>query len=229
MLRAIALDDEPMPLEILQHYADQMPDTLQLLEVFTSVLEAKAFLDREEVDLVLLDIQMPMLSGIDFYVLFGKGRLLIFTTAFRDFALEGFNLNAVDYLLKPFDFDRFRSAVEKAELIHLGRESVINREASLRVRTGNSWVKLDTRQILYIEAMGDYLRIHSHTGRPVVTRMTMKAMAEQLDENFLRIHKSYIVRIDQLTTIASRYVEIGNIHLPVGETFGPIRLRGKEL
>lgn len=219
MIRAIALDDEPLPLEILRAFCERIPDEISLLATFSKVTEAKQFLETEEVDLIFLDIQMPFLSGLDFYRLFGADKLLILTTAYSDFALESFDLGAVDYLLKPFDFERFHQAVKKA----LRYQSTASKSAAkdvLWVKSDSRQVRVELHQILYIEAMADYLRIFLENGKPLVTRMTLKKMVEELDENFVRIHKSYIVRKDKITAKSPKEVQVGSVTLPVGSALG---------
>ncbi len=218
MIRAIALDDEPLPLEILGNFCARISGEIQLLAAFSKVTEAKQFLESQEVDLIFLDIQMPFLSGLDFYRLFGGEKLLILTTAYSDFALDGFNLGAVDYLLKPFDFERFHQAVKKAVKFQLANSHTST--ASMWIKSDSKQVKVELDQVLYIEAMADYLRIFVENGRPLVTRMTLKKMGELLDENFVRIHKSYIVRKDKITAKGPKEVQIGSVTLPVGALLG---------
>ncbi len=219
MIKAIALDDEPLPLEILRTFCERIPEEISLLAAFSKVTEAKQFLETEKVDLIFLDIQMPFLSGLDFYRLFGSDKLLILTTAYSDFALEGFNLGAVDYLLKPFDFERFHQAVKKA-LRYKSAVVKTQTEGVLWIKSDAKQVRVNLSEILYIEAMSDYLRIFMEQGKPLVTRMTLKKMLEELDENFVRIHKSYIVRKDKITAKSTKEVQIGTVRLPVGSSIG---------
>lgn len=218
MLKAIALDDEPLPLEILQTFCERIPEEIQLVKTFSKVPDAKQFLEFEQVDLIFLDVQMPLLSGIEFYKLFGKNKLLILTTAFSEFALEGFNLNAVDYLLKPFDFERFKKSVEKAHL-HLAMLSPAKEGAFIWVKVDSKQIKIELEKVVYIEGMADYLRIHLDDEKPIVTRMTMKKMMEMLDSDFLRIHKSYIIREDKITAKSSKEVQLGEVTLPISASY----------
>lgn len=218
MLKAIALDDEPLPLEILQTFCERIPEEIQLVKTFSKVTDAKQFLELEPVDLIFLDVQMPLLSGIEFYKLFGKNKLLILTTAFSEFALEGFNLNAVDYLLKPFDFERFKKSVEKAQM-HLAMQAPTKEEAFIWVKVESKQVKIELEKVVYIEGMADYLRIHLDEEKPIVTRMTMKKMMDSLDSNFLRIHKSYIIREDKITAKSSKEVQLGEVTLPISASY----------
>ncbi|WP_268033939.1 LytR/AlgR family response regulator transcription factor [Algoriphagus sp. PAP.12] len=218
MLKAIALDDEPLPLEILQTFCDRIPEEIQLVKIFSKVTDAKQFLELEQVDLIFLDVQMPLLSGIEFYKLFGKNKLLILTTAFSEFALEGFNLEAVDYLLKPFDFERFKKSVDKASR-HFAMQSSQKDESFIWVKVDSKHVKIELEKVVYIEGMADYLRIHFDDGKPIVTRMTMKKMIENLDSNFLRIHKSFIIREDKITAKSSKEVHLGEVTLPISASY----------
>lgn len=216
MIKAIALDDEPLPLEILRTFCGRIPQDVRLLATFSKVTEAKSYLETQEVNLIFLDIQMPLLSGIEFYRLFGKDKLLILTTAYSDFALEGFNLGAVDYLLKPFDFERFAQAIKKANQL-LNAQSF---SSFIWVKSDANQIKIPLSHILYIEAMADYLRIHLEHGKPVITRMTLKKMLEMLDENFVRIHKSFIVRKDKITSKSPKEIKVGTVILPIGPSMG---------
>lgn len=224
MLTAIALDDEPMALEILRYYADRMPDEVKLQATFSSILDAKAFLETESVDLIFLDVRMPLLSGLEFYKMFGKDCLLVLTTAYADYALEGFKLNAVDYLLKPFDFKHFENAVQKAKTMLRIRALAPEDADTIFLRVDGHQVKIKTSQITYVEGMGDYLKIFLNTGKFLVTRQTIKTMEEQLRGDFLRIHKSYIVPTNQISVFSATEVKIGEKTLPVGQTYSKILL-----
>ncbi len=219
-LRAIALDDEPISLEILKHYAEKVPHLVEIKAVFTGILQAKKYLEEEKVDLVFLDIHMPLISGIEFYRLWGKDRLLIFTTAHREFALEGFDMHAVDYLLKPFGFERFSHAVVKARRLYLGNmEEPRASDSILTLKSGLSTERINLSDVLYIRGMGDYLKVFLEDRKPVIIRMTMHSMVEAIDEGFVRIHRSYIVRLDKLTSIGPKCVKIKETVLPVGQKY----------
>lgn len=218
MIRAIALDDEPFPLEILEVFATRIPEKIHLLATFTKVEQAKKYLDQEEVDLIFLDIRMPMLSGTEFYRVFGNGKLVIFCTAYSEYAMEGFELEAVDYLLKPFDFDRFVRAVDKALLLS-GLKQNPSEDSWAYFRSGTEEFKVQTQDILFAEAMSDYIRIHLALGKPIVIRMTMKALEEKLGEKFIRIHKSFLVQVEKVESFGPKTCQVGGRSLTIGDSF----------
>ena len=219
MIKAIAIDDEPLALEVIKDYAARI-DFLTLEITFTKTAEAKTYIDSNDIDLLFLDIEMPKMSGIDFFKSFDKKIMVIFTTAYSEYAVEGFNLSAIDYLLKPFDFDRFRQAVAKAKDFQeylLSREDRQQKELFFQADYGLQKIKID--DIIYIEGMADYLRIHLSEQRPVVIRMTMKEINNQLPSHLMRIHRSYIISIPKIKSIRNRKVVIDQKELPIGKTY----------
>ncbi len=218
MITAIALDDETPALKVIESFCSKV-DFINLQKTFTSTLEAKHYLDQYPADLIFLDINMPAASGIDFYKAIRQDTMVIFTTAYSEYAVEGFNLKAVDYLLKPFKFDRFLQAVEKARDFYALTKS---KTASpyLFIRADYSLIKVDFDNILFVEAMEDYLRIRLKQQRPVVARMTMKHMEEKLPPNrFVRVHRSYIVSISKIDNVRSRTVVVEGTEIPVSKGY----------
>ena len=209
MIRAIALDDEPPALRVLSHFCQQV-DLVDLQKTFTRTDEAQQYLTQFPVDLLFLDINMPYMSGIDFYktigTLSGQSTMVVFTTAYAEYAVEGFTLNAVDYLLKPFTYERFKQAVMKAqEFLRWQQHSNPAEETYLYVRADYTLYKVTLSDILFIEGLDDYLKIHlQSSNRPIVARMTMKSMLEKLpqvdtpDGQFIRVHRSYIVPFNRI-------------------------------
>nr|WP_293842767.1 LytTR family DNA-binding domain-containing protein [uncultured Arsenicibacter sp.] len=230
MIRAIALDDEPPALRLLTHFCS-LTDAIELVQTFTRTDDALAYLREHPVDVLFLDINMPAMSGIDFHQAArqeeGLSQLMvIFTTAYAEYAVEGFNLNAVDYLLKPFTRDRFLQAVEKAKDYH----ALINRvplpkTAYLYIRADYRMYKISIEDILFIEGLDDYLKIHVQNSRPVVARMTMKAMAQKLEETegaedyFIRVHRSYIVPFHRIEGVRNRIITLGGEEIPIGASY----------
>lgn len=218
MITAIALDDENPALKVIENFCSKV-DYIDLQKIFTSTLKAKSHLDKYPVDLIFLDINMPAVSGIDFYKSIQQDTMLIFTTAYSEYAVEGFNLKAVDYLLKPFKYDRFLQAVEKARDFY---EFTKNKTAQkyLFIRADYSLIKIGFDDILFVEAMDDYLRIRLQEQKPVVARMTMKAMEEKLpDREFVRVHRSYIVNIAKIENVRGRAVVVGGKTIPVSKGY----------
>lgn len=218
MIRAIAIDDEPIPLEILAAFASKIPEKISLLATFTKLEQAKKYLDEHKVDLIFLDIRMPMLSGTEFYRVFGNGKLVIFCTAYSEYAIEAFELEAVDYLLKPFDFDRFVRAVEKA-LFFSGLMQNPPKDFWIYFKSGSEEFRVQAQDIFFAEAMSDYIRIHLIYGIPIVIRMTMKGLEEKLGEKFIRIHKSFLVHVAKVESFGPKSCHVGGKSLPIGDSY----------
>lgn len=209
MIKAIALDDEPLALNIIESFCQQS-DKIQLVKTFLKPNDAQKYIENFPVDLIFLDIQMPSISGIDFFRNLKRDMMVIFTTAYTEYAIEGFNLNAIDYLLKPFTNERFQQAITKAqEYFNFTTNAGNVKQPFIYIRADYSLLKIDIADIIYIEGLNDYLRIHLRNKKPVVARMTLKALYEKLPANdFLRVHRSYIVSLISILKIASKMVHI---------------------
>jgi DNA-binding LytR/AlgR family response regulator len=218
MIRAIAIDDEPPALKLIENFCNKT-EGLQLLGTFTKPKEALNYLDKNPVDLLFLDIQMPSLTGIDLYKSLKKEHLVIFTTAYSEYAVEGFTLKAVDYLLKPFTYERFFQAFKQAEKefnYNLGTKA----PAYMMVKADYSLIKVDVSEISYIEGLDDYLKIHFINKKTIVTRMTMKAILESLPEKeFIRVHRSFIVPLDKIKSVRNKTIFIDSAEIPIGNSF----------
>ena len=229
MINTIIVDDEPLALDVLETYVEKMPD-LHLVKRCSNAFEANEALKEFDIDLMFLDIQMPQLTGIDFLKTLSDPPLVVFTTAYSNYAIEGFELNATDYLLKPISLERFIKAVNKAvEQIELRRkETAVRFEANTPedftfVKADKKYVKVKFSEVLYIEGLKDYVIIRTEKGR-VITLQTMKSLEERLPQKmFKRIHRSYIVNIDQIEAILGNMVEViekGQAkHLPIGKNY----------
>lgn len=222
-LRCIAIDDEPLNLELLEDNIRQVP-YLELAQGFTNPMQAMQFLQTEDVDLVFIDIQMPGLTGLQFIQSLPKKPMYILVTAYEKFALEGYNLNVVDYLLKPVAMDRFIRACNKAmELQQLRVEGRGQRAEAkyIFVNADYKMVKVEFSDIIFIESLKDYLKIHLRSQKSaLITRMSMKSIEEELPASgFIRIHKSYIVSKDAITAVKKSSVFIGEHELPVGDLY----------
>ena len=224
MLRCIAVDDEPLALELLEDNISKVP-YLQLVATCNNAMEAMKILQQESVDLIFLDIQMPGLTGLQFIQSMTEKPMIILITAYEKYALEGFNLDVTDYLVKPVSLDRFVKACNKAkELYELKNRT--NKEAPSNpgyffVNVDYSLLKVNFNDIKYIEGLKDYIKIHlKSTPRAIITRMAMKTIEEELPvTKFLRIHKSYIISLEHITAIRKNSVFIDEMELPVGENF----------
>jgi two-component system LytT family response regulator len=221
-IRCIAIDDEPLALLLLSEYISQMP-SLQLLQTFDDAISGVEFLRHNPVDLLFVDINMPDISGIDLVRSLENKPMIIFTTAHRKFALEGFELDAIDYLLKPISFERFSKAVNKAaEYFDYSKlKARPSESAYLFVYSEYRMVKVPVNDIEYIESLEDYIRIHSINNEPVMTLLTMKKVLEKLPAGkFRRIHRSYIVAADRVRSVLNRKVMLSSgIELPVSDSY----------
>lgn len=231
-LKAIALDDEPPALKVLGSLCKQNPN-INLVQTFTKPSEATAFLQNNPVDLLFLDINMPTISGIDFFKSISQPVMLIFTTAFSEFALEGFNLQAIDYLLKPITPERFEQACQKALLYYDKVLSTQEEEITpeyLQIRADYSLHQIALDDIILVEALDDYVKIHCTTGKPIVARMTLKNLQLKLPEKlFVRVHKSYIISFHKIKALRNKVVYLPNFEIPLGPTYEKVllaRLKG---
>jgi DNA-binding LytR/AlgR family response regulator len=220
MITAIAIDDEPLPLEILEHYCSTV-DFIRLDKTFTNTGEAKKYLENFPVDLLFLDVNMPAVSGIDFYKKLGKNIMVIFTTAHSQYAVDGFNLNAVDYLLKPYSLERFTIAVNKANDFYQFLHSTSAKSAHLFVRSEYNLLKIAFTDILYVEGLADYLKIHIKDSKQIITRMTMKVIQEKLPaSDFIRVHRSFIVPLQRIESVRNKIISLPNeIKIPIGSSY----------
>lgn len=236
MIRCLAIDDEPLALELLEDNISKLP-YLQLVGSCDNALEAMKIMQQEKVDLIFLDIQMPGLTGLQFIQSMTAKPIIILITAYEKYALEGFNLDVTDYLLKPVSIDRFMKACNKAKELYDLKQSTKDTVPPIDpgyffVHVDYSMVKVTTADIIFIEGLKDYIKIHIKSSqKPVITRMPMKTIEEQLPAAaFLRIHKSYIISIAFITAIRKSSVFIGPIELPVSDNYRDVitLLTGKQ-
>lgn len=220
MIKAIALDDEPLALKVIESFCSRI-DYIQLEKTFTQTSEAHKYLRKQPVDLIFLDIQMPTQSGMAFYKEIEQDTMVIFTTAYSEYAIEGFNVSATDYLLKPFSFDRFLTAVEKVKGQYEIKNQLQTTEQSyLFIRADYSLNKILISDILFIEGLDDYLKIHIENQKTIVARMTMKSILEKLPANeFARVHRSFIVPISKVNKIRNRVIFIKEEEIPLSSTY----------
>jgi DNA-binding LytR/AlgR family response regulator len=221
MIKAIAIDDEPLALELIEAFCQKF-DFLQFEKGFTKTAAALQFLQKNPVDLLFLDIKMPAISGVDFYRSLTHKPMLIFTTSFSEYALESYELDAVDYLLKPFTPDRFGKAVNKAyDLYNLVHKATASEGAKfLMLKVDHGVVKVLLDNILFIEGLDNYLKIHLHDQPPVVVRLTMKVLLEKLNEQeFMRVHRSYIVPLKRIESVKQKMITIAGEEIPVGKNY----------
>lgn len=217
-MNAIALDDEPPALRIIEEFCKN-DGRLNLLKSFTSPAEALKYLRKFPVDILFLDIQMPSKSGIELHKELPEGIIVIFTTAFSEYAIDGFNLNAVDYLLKPYTFDRFQQATQKAKEYYSVQSAKNPENNELLIRADYSLHRIQVKDIQFIEGLDDYLKIHL-PNKSIVARMTMKGILEKLPTgNFIRIHRSYIIPRDKIESVRSKSVYVSGTEIPIGTSY----------
>src|SRR6476660_2844504 len=225
MLHCLAIDDEPLALELLEDNIGQVP-YLKLEGACSNAFEALKFLQGQTVDLIFLDIQMPGLTGLQFIQSLTNRPMIILITAYEKFALEGFNLDVVDYLVKPVPLDRFIKACNKAwELFNLRSKKAENPSSNepefFFVNVEYSLVKVEFADIQWIEGLKDYIRIYlKSSSKPIITRMSMKSIEEELPSSkFIRVHKSFIVSVSAITSVRKNSIFIGVEEIPIGDNY----------
>ncbi|HSF52202.1 MAG TPA: response regulator transcription factor [Algoriphagus sp.] len=226
-IKCIIIDDEPLARDVVRRYIQIIP-ALKLIGEFGNAIEATMFLQEQSVDMIFLDIKMPQLSGIEFVRSLRTMPKIIFTTAHKDYAHEGFELDVTDYLLKPIRFDRFLRAVNKAlsqKQHELEIHGITNGEKSnpaisfIFLRAERKMKKVLLDDIIYIESDRDYVKVFTENGF-IITRQTIASIEAMLSESqFVRIHRSYIVSVSKLKSFTNETVEIGNQELPIGKLY----------
>ena len=224
-LNCVIIEDEPLARNLITEYVKKVP-SLNLLNAFSNPLEALEALRTLSVDILFLDVQMPEITGISLLKVLKKRPLVVLTTAYSEYALEGYELDVADYLLKPITFERFLKSVDKIMLrleadpkpVVTASETVAS-PAFVFVKDGTKLVKVRLDEILYVEGLKDYVTIHT-TSQKITTLQRMKALEEQLPaDKFIRIHNSYIVALDAIDVIQKNEVSIGSVSLPIGDTY----------
>ena len=216
MITCIAIDDEPLALELIETFCSKK-ENIELKKSFTKASDALMYLYKFPVDLLFLDIQMPDISGIDFYKSLPRPALVIFTTAHSKYAVEGFNLSAVDYLLKPFKFERFEEAIEKVTQMISKRNET---EDYLLIRSEYRLVKVLYEDIEFIEGLDDYVKIHLTGKKPLLTRMNIKGMTDKLPATkFIRVHRSFIIPLSRVNFIRNKIIFIKDLEIPIGPSY----------
>ena len=229
-LTCLLVDDEPPALEVLESHAAQVSQ-LVIVGKCENALDAFRILQTQSVDLLFLDIQMPTLLGTDFLRSLRRPPKVIFTTAYREYALDGFELDAVDYLLKPIALDRFLRAVDKvmhpeASLLPAPNRVGANQEEFLYLRADRKMVRVQLADLVYVESMKDYVRLHTITAPPLLIKRTISSLETLLPENrFMRIHRSFLVALDKISAFTAAHVFLSHQELPIGRLYSPQVLR----
>lgn len=230
MIKVLAIDDEPLALQQLTGYIRKIP-FFELTAQCQSAVEARELLDREPVDAIFCDINMPDLSGMDFVKQLAVRPIIVFTTAYSEYAIEGYKVDAVDYLLKPFGFNEFQRAALKVQkqveamrgtaIMESENKNDVEDTSSIFVKTDYKTIRITLADIRYIEGMSEYLKIYldSQT-KPIITLLSMKKMEDFLPQNFMRIHRSYIVNLDYVQEVnKNRIIMDADTYLPIGENY----------
>ncbi|AGY52800.1 YehT [Bacteroidales bacterium CF] len=221
-IRCLIVDDEPLALDLIESYVRQTP-FLELAGRCSNAMEALEALEKGKIELIFLDIHMPRLNGIELSGLIKGDTKVIFTTAFEQYALEGFKADALDYLLKPISYPEFLKAATKArKWFSMSRtnKSEQTSQNSIFVKSDYRIVQVDIPDITYIEGVKDYIRIHTSKGEAVMTLMSMKSMEEHLNPDiFIRIHRSFIININKIDTIEKSIVKIGRASIPISDSY----------
>lgn len=226
--RCIVVDDEPMARDILHRYIDRIPN-LELVAEFGNAIDAALFLQSNEVDIAFLDIRMPQLTGVDLVKSLHRGPKIIFTTAFKEYAFEGFELEVTDYLLKPVRFERFLRAIGKAlpnadvsipiTAHTIQAQETVPADPFIYLKVDRKMVKINLEDILYIESDRDYVRVKTTQGQ-IMARQTIAAVEAMLSSaQFIRIHRSFIVSLRKVRSFTHEIVEVGKDELPIGKLY----------
>jgi len=225
MIRCLAIDDEPFALQQLGSYIEKIP-YFELVAKCQSALEAKELLEQDTIDAIFIDINMPDLNGMDFVKSLQAPPMVVFTTAYSDYAVEGYKVNAIDYLLKPFGLDDFKRAAQKVkaqyDLQHQDEISNVDEDDAMFLKTDYKVVRINIGDIRYIEGMSEYLRIHiDGQPKPLIVLLSMKKIEERLPKSsFMRIHRSYIINLKKIQEVNKNRVIMGeDIYLPIGDMY----------
>ncbi len=227
-MKCVILDDEPLAVELIASYINDT-ENLQLAFASTNAYEAIQYIQKNEVDIIFLDMQMPELTGIQVLKIIGIGYKVIFTTAYTDYALDGYEYNITDYLLKPISFERFTKAIEKTNQNNYvswdtnhgnnGNHVMRSEDDFIFIKSDSKMIKIDLANILFIEGLKDYLSIQTNTEK-LITLQNLKTFEQHLNpQQFMRVHKSYIVSLNKIDTIERNRIFIGAHVIPVGDTY----------
>ncbi|AWX44371.1 putative response regulatory protein [Flagellimonas maritima] len=232
-MKCIIIDDEPLALGIIKSYCEELGG-LEVLGTFTNPLESMDILQEKKIDLVFLDIEMPQINGIEFVKSLETKPIFIFTTAYPQYAIEGFELNAIDYMVKPIPFPRFVKSINRAKELYEMRRTMNDTPANVAsagsspiledefifVKSDYENLKIKLNDIRYIQGLKDYLKIHTFDSKPILTLMNFKDMEAKLPSgNFLRVHRSFIVNVHNVDSIQRSRIIIEDIRIPIGDSY----------
>ena len=218
MIKAIAIDDEPQALEIIKHHASKIEE-INLIETFYNPIEAIKFLSSNHVDFIFLDIKMPEITGIEFIQLLKYKPLIVFTTAFNQFAVESYQLEAVDYLLKPIDFEDFHNSISKIKKALSKKEQNQSHQDYVFIKDGTKTIKLFYNEILFLKGSGNYVEFITKS-KKYLSRITITELIKKLPSKFFeRVHNSYIINIEHIEKIEHNHIKINDEKISIGENY----------
>ena len=221
-IKCLIIDDEPLAQNVIENYLKEF-SFIEVVAKCDNALTALDWMKKQKIDLIFLDISMPFISGIDFIKTLKNPPAIILTTAYREYAVESYELNVLDYLLKPISFERFLKAINKLdnqaeELVKPAHEDAEN-DVFIYVKSDKKNVRVLLKEILFIESVKDYIKIHLLTGTSIITQMQISTIEQRLPESFLRIHRSFIVSKDKITAYTQHDLEIGKHQIPIGRSY----------
>ncbi|WP_298517788.1 LytTR family DNA-binding domain-containing protein [uncultured Kordia sp.] len=218
ILKAIIVDDEPKAIELLENYCDRIPN-IECMQTFRNPVEALLYIEKQKPDIVFLDINMPNLSGIQAAKIIPKSTHIIFTTAYSEYAVESYELNASDYLLKPITFQRFVKAIDKLKPNPIPKETKISER--IIIKSGYQTFQIATETILYLEKEGNYMTYHT-TSNKILARESVSEALTKLPANFIQVHKSYIIQLERIEVFDQNHVIINTVKIPVSKSYKAI-------
>ncbi|MCH7399470.1 LytTR family DNA-binding domain-containing protein [Belliella sp. DSM 107340] len=217
MLTAIAIDDEPMALEVVKNHASKVPFVV-LKETFTDAIKALEYLKTNQVNLIFLDIKMPDISGLELATLIPKDSMVVFTTAYSEHAVKSFELDAIDYLLKPFNLSRFLKSCQKAQELFELKNGQNQSNSFIFIKTGYEQVKISFEELLFCEANGNYVNFHLAKEK-ILSRMTLAETEKLLPSHFVKTHRSFVINTQKIQKIEKHQVTLENKTAPVSSSF----------
>lgn len=215
-IKCVIIDDDELARELLETYVERVTH-LSCLGSFENPIDGLSFLKSNEVDLLFLDIQMPEIKGIDFVELIGRSKTkVVFTTAYSEYAIKGFELSVMDYLLKPITFNRFLKALEK---FHSKDDPDHNEERHIVIKSGYDFHRVSLAEVLYIESDSEYVHYHLDNGKKVIANQSLSKLSSSLPDSFLRVHRSYVVNGQKVTSLKGRDLLINDLTIPISDTY----------
>ncbi|SEE18987.1 DNA-binding response regulator, LytR/AlgR family [Tenacibaculum sp. MAR_2010_89] len=221
-IKCLLVDDEPLAIKLIENHISKI-DSLQVVATCNNAIKAFEILSTQEIDLLFLDIKMPNITGIDFLKTIKNPPKTIFTTAYRDYAIESYDLDVVDYLLKPITFERFFKSIDKflrANSLIVPEKKEVLQDEFILVKSGNKHHKIKIDQILFIESLKDYIKIHTVNDKRIVSKYKIGEIEEELaNKNFLRVHRSYVINTNKISAFTINDIEVNSVEIPIGASY----------